>query len=93
MFLATKVHVISGMLISVFAIMAAKQMRKQRRMCKHSYVPTNAPQNYLHGCCDKANRETANIALRRLRWQNNFEQGSLSYGYARMVRCYGSKGY
>ena len=45
MFLATKVHVISGMVIGVFAVMAAKQMRKQRRMCKHSYVPTNAPQN------------------------------------------------
>ena len=45
MFLATKVHVILGMVIGVLAVMAAKQMRKQRRMCKHSYVPTNAPQN------------------------------------------------
>ena len=93
MFLATKVHVISGMVMGVFAVIAAKQMRKQRRMCKHPNVPTNTPQNSLHGCCDKANREAANIALRRLRGQNNFEQGSLSYGYARMVRCYGSKGY
>ncbi len=45
MFLATKVHVISGIVIGVLAVMAAKQMRKQRRMCKHSYVPTDAPQN------------------------------------------------
>ena len=45
MFLATKVHVISGIVIGVLAVMAAKQMRKQRRMCKHSYVPTDAPKN------------------------------------------------
>ena len=45
MFLATKVHVISGMVMGALAVMAAKQMRKQRRMCKHSYVPTDAPKN------------------------------------------------
>ena len=45
MFLATKANVISVMVIGVFAVMAAKQMRKQRRMCKHSYVPPKAPQN------------------------------------------------
>ena len=45
MFLTAKVHVVSGMVIGALAVMAAKQMRKQRRMCKHSYVPTDAPQN------------------------------------------------
>ena len=45
MFLTAKVHVVSGMIIGALAVMAMEQMRKQRRMCKHSTMPTNPPQN------------------------------------------------
>ena len=39
MFLATKVHVISGMMIGALAVIAAKQMCKQRKMRKPPGVP------------------------------------------------------
>ena len=39
MFLTAKVHVVSGMVIGALAVMAAKQMCKQRKMRKHSGVP------------------------------------------------------
>ncbi len=43
MFLATKVHVISGMMIGALAVIAAKQMCKQRKLSKHSPAPANLP--------------------------------------------------
>ena len=39
MLLIAKVHVVSGMVISALAVMAAKQMCKQRKMRKHPGVP------------------------------------------------------
>ena len=39
MFLTAKVHVVSGMVIGAFAVMAAKQICKQRKMRKHPGVP------------------------------------------------------
>ena len=45
MFLAAKVHVISGMVIGALAVMAAKQMCKQQKTREHSTMPTNPPQN------------------------------------------------
>ncbi len=44
MFLAAKVHVISGMVIGALAVMAAKQIYKQQKVTKHSFIPTNPPQ-------------------------------------------------
>ena len=44
MFSATKVHVISGMVIGALAVMAAKQMCKRRELSKHSPAPANLPQ-------------------------------------------------
>ena len=44
MFLTAKVHVFSGMVIGALAIMAAKQMCKQRKTRKHTAVPANSPQ-------------------------------------------------
>jgi uncharacterized membrane-anchored protein YhcB (DUF1043 family) len=44
MFLAAKVHVITGMVIGALAVMAGKQMIKQQRMRKQSSMPTNPPQ-------------------------------------------------
>ena len=41
MFLTAKVHVVSGMVIGALAMIAAKQMCKQRRMRKHRAVPAN----------------------------------------------------
>ena len=45
MFLTAKVHVVSGIIIGALAVMAAKQMCKQRKTRKHSTMPTNPPQN------------------------------------------------
>ena len=45
MFLTAKVHVVSGMIIGALAVMAAKQMCKQRKTRKHSTMPTNPPKN------------------------------------------------
>ena len=39
MFLTAKVHVVLGMVISALAVMAAKQICKQRKMRKHPGVP------------------------------------------------------
>ena len=39
MFLTAKVHVVSGMVIGALAVMATKQMCKQRKMRKHPGVP------------------------------------------------------
>ena len=39
MFLTAKVHVVSGMVIGASAVMAAKQMRKQRKARKYPGVP------------------------------------------------------
>ena len=39
MFLTAKVHVVSGMVIDALAVMAAKQMCKQRMMRKYPGVP------------------------------------------------------
>ena len=39
MFLTAKVHVVSGMEIGALAVMAAKQMCKQRKMRKYPGVP------------------------------------------------------
>ena len=44
MFLAAKVNMISGMVIGAVAIMAAKQICKQRKLRKHSPAPANLPQ-------------------------------------------------
>ena len=44
MFLANKVHVISGMVMGALAVMAAKQMCKRRKLSKHSPAPANLPQ-------------------------------------------------
>ena len=44
MFLATKVHVISGMVIGALAVMVAKQMCKRRKLNEHSPAPDNLPQ-------------------------------------------------
>ena len=38
-FLTAKIHVVSGMVIGALAVMAAKQMCKQRKTRKHSTVP------------------------------------------------------
>ena len=75
MFLAEKVHVVSGIVIGALAVMAAKQMCKRRKAPKQSSMLANPAQKQLHGCCDKVNREAPKIALRRLRRQNNFENG------------------
>ena len=40
MFLTAKVHVVSGMVIGALAVMAAKQMCKQRKMRKYPSLPT-----------------------------------------------------
>ena len=37
--LTAKIHVVSGMVIGALAVMAAKQVCKQRKACKHSTVP------------------------------------------------------
>ena len=39
MFLKTKLNLVSGMVIGALAVMAAKQMCKQRKKHKHSSVP------------------------------------------------------
>ena len=39
MFLTAKVHVVSGMVIGALAVMAVKQMFKQRKMRKYPGVP------------------------------------------------------
>ena len=39
MFLTAKIHVVSGMVIGALAVMAAKQMRKERKTYKQSTVP------------------------------------------------------
>ena len=39
MFLTEQVHVVSGMVIVALAVMAARQMSKQRKMRKHFGVP------------------------------------------------------
>ena len=44
MYLTAKVHVVSGIIIGALAVMAAKQMCKQRKTRKHSTMPTNPPQ-------------------------------------------------
>ena len=44
MFLTAKVHVVSGIIIGALAVMAAKQMCKQRERHKHSPVPAESPQ-------------------------------------------------
>ena len=44
MFLTTKIHVVSGMVIGALALMAAKQFCKQRKTHKHSSVAANLPQ-------------------------------------------------
>ena len=44
MFLTAKVHVISGMIIGALAVMAMKQMCKQRETHKHSPLPAETPQ-------------------------------------------------
>jgi uncharacterized membrane-anchored protein YhcB (DUF1043 family) len=44
MFLAAKVHFISGIVIGALAVTAAKQMCKQRKALKHSSMPANPPQ-------------------------------------------------
>ena len=38
-FLTAKIHVVSGMVIGVLAVMAAKQMCKQRKTHEHSAAP------------------------------------------------------
>ena len=43
MFLATKVHVISGMVIGALAVVAAKQMCKRRKLSQYSPEPANLP--------------------------------------------------
>ena len=45
MFLTAKVHVVSGVIIGALAVIAAKQMCKQRKTRKHSTMPTDPPQN------------------------------------------------
>ena len=40
MFLTAKMHVVSGMVIGALAVMAAKQMFKQRKMRKYPGGPT-----------------------------------------------------
>jgi len=40
MFFTAKIHVVSGMVIGALAIMAAKQVCKQRKAHKQSTVPT-----------------------------------------------------
>ena len=42
MFLTAKVHLVSGMVIGALAVMAAKQMGKQRKMQKQSSVPAQS---------------------------------------------------
>ena len=44
MFFATKVQVISGMVIGALAVVAAKQMCKRRKLIEHSPEPANLPQ-------------------------------------------------
>ena len=44
MFLTAKIHVVSGMVIGALAVMAAKQMCKQRKTSKRSPVPASPPQ-------------------------------------------------
>ena len=41
MFLAAKFHVISGMLIGALVVTVAKQMCKQRKAPKNSFMPAN----------------------------------------------------
>ena len=38
-FLTAKIHVVSGMVIGALAVMAARQMCKQRKTRKHSTAP------------------------------------------------------
>ena len=40
MFMTAKVHLVSGVVIGALAVIAARQMCKQRKMRKHSGVPT-----------------------------------------------------
>ena len=44
MFLAAKVHVISGLVIGALAVMAAKQLCNQRKVSKHTPAPANPTQ-------------------------------------------------
>ncbi len=44
MFLTPKIHVVSGMIIGALAVMAMKQMCRQRETDKHSPVPAEPPQ-------------------------------------------------
>ena len=44
MFLAGKVHVVSGIVIGALAVVAAKQMCNQRKAPKHSSMPANPTQ-------------------------------------------------
>ena len=44
MFLTAKIHVVSGMVIGAAAVLAMKQLCKQRRIHKQSAVPANSPQ-------------------------------------------------
>ena len=44
MFLTAKVNVVSGIIIGALAVMAMKQMCKQRKTHKHSSVPAESPQ-------------------------------------------------
>ena len=43
MFLAAKVHVVSGIIIGALAVMAMKQMCKTGETHKHSAVPAEPP--------------------------------------------------
>ena len=44
MFLTAKVHVVSGMILGALAVMAMKQMCKQRETHKRSPVPAKSSQ-------------------------------------------------
>ncbi len=44
MFLAPKVHVVSGIVIGALVFTAAKQICKQKKAQKHSSMPSNPPQ-------------------------------------------------
>ena len=44
MFLKAKVHVVSGIIIGALAVMAVKQMCKQRETHKYSPVPAETTQ-------------------------------------------------
>jgi uncharacterized membrane-anchored protein YhcB (DUF1043 family) len=44
MFLTAKIHVVSGIIIGALAVMAMKQMCKQRETDKHTPVPAESAQ-------------------------------------------------